>query len=162
MLPPPVDPSTYRAACGRFATGITIATVLGTDHQPQGLTANSFVSVSLEPPLVLVCVQREASVHPHFQAAKAFGISILDETQRTISDRFAYGAGDRFEGISWHAGPLGSPLLDGALVHLDCSVAQHVQAGDHTVFIGEVRFADQREGDPLLYFAGAYKRLEHG
>jgi flavin reductase (DIM6/NTAB) family NADH-FMN oxidoreductase RutF len=161
MLPPPVDPSTFRAACGRFATGVTVATVIGIDGRPQGLTANSFVSVSLEPPLVLFCVDREASVHSHFQTAKAFGISILDETQRAVSDRFAYGSGDRFEGIAWHPGPLGSPLLDGALVQLDCTVVQQIDAGDHTVFIGEVRHADSRDGDPLLYFAGAYKRLEH-
>jgi flavin reductase (DIM6/NTAB) family NADH-FMN oxidoreductase RutF len=162
-MPPLVDPSTFRAACGRFATGITVATVAGADGKPQGMTANSFVSISLEPPLVAVCVEREASIHEHFTVAKAFGISILDETQRSVSDRFAYGAGDRFEGIGWTAGPLGSPLLEGTLVQLDCAIVQQVAAGDHTLFIGEVRHAVAAdEGRPLLYFASAYRRMhEH-
>jgi flavin reductase (DIM6/NTAB) family NADH-FMN oxidoreductase RutF len=157
--PDPVVSAEYRRACSRFATGITIATIAGVDGSPQGLTANSFSSVSLDPPLVLVSVDVAASVHVHFVAAKSFAINILDETQRELSERFAFGRGDRFEGLDWAPGITGAPVIAGSLAVLECVVREHFEGGDHTIFLGEVVRAESRDGQPLIYYASEYRRL---
>ena len=154
-----VDPNHFRKACSQFATGITIPTVLGPDGQPHGFTANSFTSVSLSPPIVLVCVDHKANVIEHFRAADSFAINILEETQQALSNRFAGRGHDRFEGVNWRKGELGVPLIEGAIAHMECRVTDVLEVGDHSLFFGEVLFAQFSVGQPLLYFQGRYETL---
>ena len=154
-----LDPNLFKRACSLFATGITIATTCDADGRPHGLTANSFSSVSLEPPLVLVCIATKSAVHEAFFTSKSFGINILSEDQRSLSDKFAVPGKDRFQGVFWTPGPLGSPWLECALAHFDCRTVERHPAGDHTIFLGEVSALKTAEGAPLLYFASRYHSI---
>src|SRR5438105_3785795 len=136
----------FRAACGKYATGITVATVLEAAGQPHGVTVNSFTSVSLDPPIILFCLDRRAVILNHFQASRRFAINVLCEEQREISGRFARAGIDRFEGIEWTPGETGVPLLPGSLVSLECTLSQTVEAGDHLILLGEVSHLSCREG----------------
>jgi len=131
----------------------------GPDGAPEGLTVNSFTSVSLDPPLILVCIAKTATSYPSFQVAKGFVINVLREDQIDLSQHFASSKSDRFEGIAWRSGAHGAPLLDGVLAALECAVHSSFDAGDHTVFVGQVERAESHEGVPLLYFASAYRKL---
>jgi len=156
-----LDPTQFRKVCGRFATGVAVATILDEGGTPKGLTVNSFVSVSLEPPIISISIERAASIREPFLKANAFGISVLKEEDQWLSERFAYGEGDRFEGVSWQSGQLGVPLLREALATMECTVERHIEVGDHTLFLGEVRFGETpKEGLPLVFYASAYQRLE--
>jgi len=155
-MPAPFDPAQFRRACARFATGITVSTALAPDGTPHGFTANSFTSVSMEPPMVLICVDHRANVLRHFEDAKHFGVNILAEDQEALSVRFAERGLDRFVGIDWHTGATGVPLLGGALARFECATIQTLAAGDHTIILGEVLYAEWQEGAPLLYFAHGY------
>jgi flavin reductase (DIM6/NTAB) family NADH-FMN oxidoreductase RutF len=154
-----VEPDLFRKSCARFATGITIATVIGTDEQPYGLTINSFTSVSCCPPLILICIDYRSSLLPHFRASSHYGINVLSEHQRSLSVRFAERQPDRFDGLDWHHGQTGVPLLMGCLSRMECSVSQVVEAGDHAILIGEVEHTEFEDGKPLLYFASDYRQL---
>ena len=154
-----VDPLSFRRACSRFATGITIATVLGSDGMPHGFTANSFTSVSVDPPMVLLCIDRRANVLPYFQAAPQFGINVLSAEQKELSMRFATRGQDRFEGVAWRTGAGPSPILEGALAQFECVTRQVWEAGDHLVFLGEVVAVQYDDGAPLLYYASAYREV---
>jgi len=154
-----VDADSFRRTCARFATGITVSTVASDDGTPYGITANSFTSVSCCPPLVLICVDHRASALLHFRACSVFGINVLDETQQAHSVRFSQKQSDRFDGIGWRMSDAGVPLLDGALAQIECWVRQVLDAGDHTIFIGEVFRAAHRPGHPLLYFGSEYRYL---
>jgi len=155
----PVDPAAFRRACARFATGITVSTVSGEDGTPYGITANSFTSVSCAPPLVLICIDHRATGLHHFRGSSAFAINVLDESQRDHSVRFSQRKSDRFEGIAWRMSDAGLPLLDGVIAQLECWVRQTLDAGDHTIFIGEVFRVWHRDGPPLLYYASEYRGL---
>lgn len=152
-------PEEFRRACARYATGIAIATVEDADRKPQGLTVNSFTSVSLEPPLVLVCVAKTATAYPAFQVAKGFAINVLRDEQIDLSQHFASSKPERFEGIAWREGLHGAPVLDGVLAVLQCAMHASFDAGDHTIFVGLVERAESHDGAPLLYFASAYRKL---
>lgn len=154
-----VTPDEFRRACGRFATGVAIATVLDAQGAPHGLTVSSFTSVSLEPPLVLICLGHAVTVIQSFRAAKHFGINVLAASQREVSDRFARKGEDRFNGTPWIAGATGVPLLPGALAAIECAVERIVAAGDHDVLIGRMVRAQVAEGAPLVYFASRYREL---
>lgn len=154
-----VDPAEFRRACAQFATGVTIAGVRDASGNPHGLTVNSFTSVSLAPPLVLISIGHQASVIECFRHATHFGISVLDEEQRGLSDRFARRDHDRFDGVAWHPGESGVPLIDGVLTSFECAVYKRVEAGDHDLFLGEVQRLTVRTGRPLLYFASQYRAL---
>src|SRR5690348_7887699 len=150
----------FRRALGCFATGVTVITV-DRDGEVHGMTANAFTSVSLDPMLVLVCVDQRARTHAHLHAKKRFGVNILAEDQRAISeyyarptrthDRAAEEAGAAFERTA-----LGTPVLRGALAYLECRLHTAQDAGDHTIFIAEVEDVRVREGDPLLFYRGKY------
>jgi flavin reductase (DIM6/NTAB) family NADH-FMN oxidoreductase RutF len=157
---PGVDSSLYRTACGKFATGITVVTVVGQDGLPHGITVNSFTSVSLDPPLVLVCIDRKATILPKLEKAEFIGINVLAEDQKELSVQFARAGTDRFEAVPWITGELGAPLLEGALAYYECAVTEIVDAGDHKIFIAEVQHLRCFEGRPLLYFASGYRTLE--
>lgn len=154
-----VDSVSFRRACSRFATGITIATVMAADGSPQGFTANSFTSVSAEPPLVLLCIDRRANILPYFQEANHFAINILSREQKELSMRFAARGLDRFSGVEWRRGVGEAPLLDGALAQFECARREVWEAGDHLVFLGEVVAARHDDGAPLLYYASGYREL---
>jgi flavin reductase (DIM6/NTAB) family NADH-FMN oxidoreductase RutF len=149
-----------------FATGVTIITAWDADHRPTGLTASSFTSVSLHPPLILVCVSQKAQSYPAIKAAGRFAVNILSMGQEAVSRRFATttaAAGDeKFAGLDYRPGPLGLPVLTEALAELECAVVHAYPGGDHTIFVAQVESADCR-GDagkePLLYFRGKYSRL---
>ncbi len=157
--PAPVDPLLYRQTCARFATGITVVTVVDGEGRPHGMTVNSFSSVSLDPPLILVSIDLRNAILGHFLSTRNFAINILAENQQHLSRQFSVPSENRFRGVDWQSGELGVPLLDGVLAHLECAVANTFEAGDHSVLIGEVRFAAYREGRPLVYFGSSYNEL---
>src|SRR5580658_100855 len=146
-----IDTWTYRRTCAQFTTGITVVTTLDSHGHPHGMTVNSFSSVSLDPPLVLVSIDLRNAILGHFISSSWFAINILAEHQEHLSRRFSSTAENRFIEVDWHSGISGMPILDGVLAHLECSVVRTFEAGDHTVLVGEVRCADYREGRPLVY-----------
>ena len=154
-----MDPRLYRRTCAQFATGITVVTTLDSHQHPHGMTVNSFSSVSLDPPLVLVSIDLRNAILGHFISTSWFAINILAEHQEDLSRRFSSTAENRFEDVDWHAGISGTPLLDGVLAQLECSVVNTFEVGDHTVLIGEVKNAGYSEGRPLVYFDSAYRGL---
>jgi flavin reductase (DIM6/NTAB) family NADH-FMN oxidoreductase RutF len=149
----------FRRACGRFATGVAIASATGPNGVPHGLTVNSFSSVSLNPPLVLICLGHAVAAIDAFRETRWFGLSILRQDQRDLSERFARRVDDRFEGLEWRRGATGVPLLADALATMECEIRHRVTAGDHDVFIGEMVRVNAQDGAPLIYFAGEYRRL---
>ena len=154
-----IDTDTFRAALGRFASGITVVTARdeGRDH---GMTVSAFCSVSLEPSCVLVCIGHEASMHELMLRVKHIGINVLATEQEALSRRFADPESDRFDGVGYTRGENGVALLDDALVHLECEVVARYEAGDHTVVICAVERAAAYDGRPLLYYRGGYAQLE--
>lgn len=161
-----LTPADFRKAMGAFATGVTIITV-DLDGEVHGMTANAFTSVSIDPLLVLVCVDHSTRTHAHLHAKKRFGINVLSAGQRAISEYYARPerthehaeaeAGARFERT-----PHGTPMLHGALAYLECRLHSSEEAGDHTIFIAEVEDVILREGDPLLFFRGKYRSVGEG
>jgi flavin reductase (DIM6/NTAB) family NADH-FMN oxidoreductase RutF len=153
----------FRRAMGCFATGVTIITV-DDEGEVHGMTANAFASVSLDPQLVLVCVDQRARTHAHLQAKKRFGVNVLAESQRALSEHYALPAEaqDRAEaeaGTRFERTAHGTPVLQGALAYLECRLHTVQDAGDHTIFIALVEDVVVREGDPLLYFRGMYRSI---
>jgi flavin reductase (DIM6/NTAB) family NADH-FMN oxidoreductase RutF len=155
----PIEAKEFRRLLGHFAAGVTIITTTGKDAKPYGLTATAFCSVSLDPPLVLICVDKKAESHPHVEASRSFAVNLLAQQQIDLSNRFAKSGGAKFEGIDWTRGSLGLPLLPGALAHLECRSVNMVDAGDHTIFVGQVEAGTVAGGEPLLHFNGAYRAL---
>ena len=156
-----VDADTFRSVLGRFASGVTIVTARDDGGHDHGMTVSAFASVSLSPPLVLMCVDHAASMHELLRGHPRFGINILSANQEAYSRRFAdEGETNRFDGIAYTRGESGVVLLDDALAHLECRALAHHDAGDHTVFIAEVERASPRHGRPLLYYRGGYAQLE--
>ncbi|MGG7516513.1 flavin reductase [Allorhizobium undicola] len=150
------DPRALRSAFGSFATGVTVVTSMGDGAKPLGFTANSFASVSLDPPLLLVCLARTSRNFQAMTTAKGFAVNILAETQEAISNIFARPSEDRFAGIDWAIGPFGSPVLGGAAAWFDCSLHQVVEAGDHVILLGKVEAFENSERSGLGYARGKY------
>ncbi len=149
----------FRRACGRFGTGIAIASVVDDNGTPHGLTISSFTSVSLDPPLVLICLGHAVTSIDTFRKARFFGLSLLRDDQREISDRFARKGEARFEGIAWRRGETGVPLLNGVLAEMECAVERRIEAGDHDILIGKLVAAKTHPGEPLIHYAGRYRSL---
>jgi flavin reductase (DIM6/NTAB) family NADH-FMN oxidoreductase RutF len=158
--PRAVSSEEFRYACGRFATGVTIATVLDAEQQPRGLTVSSFTSVSLIPPLISICLGHAVSLIDLFRDASFFGINILAGDQQSLSERFARKGLDRFEGVGWTLGAYNVPLIDGVLAAIECQVDQRFPVGDHDIFVGRMVSTRVREGAPLLHFSGKYRKLQ--
>ena len=156
----PVDHDNFRRVCSCFPTGVTITTLIGTDGQPHGITISSFTSVSLEPPLVLICIDHRSRIVQHLTAGRAFAINVLSDDQRELSSRFARHWENRFSGVAWHTGLTGSPLLEGAAAVLECSLYQSIQAGDHLIVLGQVVGGVSTDRFPLLYFRSSYNNPE--
>ena len=159
----PLNPAQFRKAMGCFATGVTIITldIEGTVH---GMTANAFASVSLDPTLVLVCVDHSTRTHAHLHAKKRFGINVLSEQQRAISDYYArpertHENAEGEVGAHFDRTSHGTPILHGSLAYLECRLHSAQVAGDHTIFIAEVEDVIVHDGDPLLFFRSKYRKV---
>jgi flavin reductase (DIM6/NTAB) family NADH-FMN oxidoreductase RutF/pimeloyl-ACP methyl ester carboxylesterase len=154
------DARTLRDAMGCFATGITIVTAIDPGNNPIGLTANSFTSLSLDPPLLLLCIANTAGSAPVLRGAEHFGVNVLQISQQLASNRFAGKSEDRFAATAWSPGETGVPLLAGSLVSFECRRGAVHEGGDHFILVGEVvRAQFEPRRDPLLYFRGKYRRL---
>lgn len=154
-----IGPDEFRHILSHFASGVTVVTTWDADGRPTGLTASAFASVSLDPPLILVCVDHRAQCYPAIHASGRFAVNILAAEHETVSRRFASTEADKFGSVPHRPGPLGLPLLTEALAHLECRTVHAYPGGDHTIFVGEVEAAQARDGEPLLYFRGSYTRL---
>ncbi|MBT2302084.1 flavin reductase [Variovorax paradoxus] len=156
-----IEPTLFRQLLGCFPTGVAIITTRTADGRPAGLTCNSFSSVSLEPPLVLFSLRKASSLLGAFAEADAFAINILSERQDALSSRFASSKiADKFEGVAWRSGPLGMPIIEDCLASFECSVHARHEAGDHDVFIGEVKHMSGGPADQaLVFYKGAYMML---
>jgi flavin reductase ActVB len=154
-----ISPELFRNVLGRFASGVTVITAVDGDGAPQGMTVSAFSSVSLEPPLVLVCIADDATMAPVMAQASAFGVHILGSTHEALSRRFASQAADRFTDVAHTVGALGAPQLTEALAWLQCRIVARHPAGDHMIVVGQVEAAGTEDGSPLLYFRGRYATL---
>ena len=152
----PIDPPTFRATVGRFASGITVITARDADGRDVGMTVSAFSSLSLDPPLVLICIDNGASVAPVLEHCERFAVNVLSDEQEPLSRRFSEREIDRFEGVAYHRGQLDLALLDGAIANLECQVHARYAGGDHTILVGAVEATSVREGHPLLYYRGGY------
>ena len=157
-----LDTGLFRRVMGRFATGVTVITAEA-EGGVRGMTANAFTSVSLEPQLVLVCVDHRAQTHAHLTARKRFGINVLSEGQAAISEHYAdpdrQPSGAEQAGARFDRTTQGTPVLHGALAYLECRLQDARDAGDHTIFIGEVEEVVVREGEPLIFFGADYHSI---
>ncbi len=154
-----IEKNELRRVMGHFATGVTVITTLRASGELHGLTANAFTSVSLIPPLVLVCVDKKAESYPCFEESKVFTVNILASDQEALSRRFAVSGGEKFQGVAYRAGANNAPILEGALAYIECRVTNTIDGGDHTIYLGEVEQAETREVKPLLFFRGGYREI---
>jgi flavin reductase ActVB len=155
-----VDAPSFRRALSQFASGITVVATRDAAGRPAGLTASAFCSVSLDPPLVLVCINHHSEVSTALRSSGLFGISVLQEEQEPWSRRFASGGPNKFAEAELLTGPHGMPLVPEALAHLECRVRSCHPEGDHTIWVGEVLEIATAPGRPLIYHASGYRRLE--
>ena len=156
------DAKEFRRVMGLFATGVTIITTRDRKGNFYGLTANAVTSLSLVPPLVLVCIDRKAETFAHFYDSKTFVVNILAEDQQQVSARFAKSGGDKFTGVPYRLGQLGTPILEGAIGCLECRIVETHEGGDHVIHMGEVEHAESGGGRPLLFFQGQYRQIAGG
>jgi len=154
-----LDAREIRNVMGHFATGVTVITTSDITGTPFGLTVNSFTSLSLNPPLVVVCVDKTVDCYSCFDESKVFAVNILSEDQEELSRRFATKGIEKFAGIQWRMGEHGLPLLDGVIGTIECKVTRSYEGGDHTLFLGEILSATAKGDRPLLFFKGKYHRL---
>ena len=155
----PVSPEEFRVALGHFASAVTVVTTRLDDGNPAGITVTAFSSLSLEPPLVVVCIDRGAWLHDRLPIGKHFAVNMLSEEQEVISRLFASSQRDPFRGIGFDDGRFGSPLLHDTMANLECQIVDRVAGGDHTIVVGQVESAQVTERKPLLYFRGGYTRM---
>ena len=155
-----LDARKFRDIMGTFTTGVTIVTTMDNDT-PYGITANSFTSVSLSPPLVMFCLGKSSTNFEAFMASDCFAVNILSSQQGALSTRFATFEGDRFDGLNWTAWDTGAPILENVIGAIDCRLEATHDAGDHVIMLGLVVRAEMKNNaPPLLYFKGGYERLE--
>ena len=155
-----MESAEFRRILGHWVTGVSVVTARGEDGVPYGLTANAFCSVALQPPLILVCVEKIADSHNVIHRAGHFAVNVLASDQERLARQFAeWHASKKFTGIGFHNELTGSPILDDALAWVDCRTWASHDGGDHTIYIGEVLAGDAREGSPLLYYRGGYGRF---
>jgi flavin reductase (DIM6/NTAB) family NADH-FMN oxidoreductase RutF len=153
-----IDEARFRQVMGHFASGVTVITT-EQGGRLYGMTVSSFCSLSLQPPLVLICITTALATHTALAEAGMFAVNILSQSQEHLSRLFSSRIDDKFEQVGWHRGPRGLPLLDGSLASFECQITDRLSGGDHTIFVGEVLSADVREGQPLLYYRGGYHGL---
>lgn len=150
----------FKAAMGAFASGVTVVTTVDPQGRKWGITVNAFSSLSMEPPLCLICIDNRAGSVDALKAAEAFAVNILGADQQEVSDRFASRIDDKFEGIVHDAGSAtGCPLIKGALVTVECDVRDITDGGDHQIFIGTIKSVHVGDGQPLVYWRGGYRAI---
>ena len=155
-----IDSQLFRNTMGQFSTGVVVATAC-LDDVPAGFAAQSFVSLSLDPPLVALCPAKTSTSWPKIRDSGSFCINMLASDQQPVCDAFARSGGDKFEGLAWTAGVTGSPVLDGILAYVDCTLEAEHDAGDHTIAIGRVQKLEVvGSGTPLLFYRGGYGTFE--
>lgn len=154
-----IDSQELRRIMGHFVTGVTVITTKDMDGRPNGLTANAFMSLSLNPPLVLISVDKGAQCYACFNLQNGFTVNFLSESQEEVSRRFATKGIDKFAGLQWKVGGNGAAILDGAIGYIECRITQCYEGGDHTIVIGEIVNAEASGERPLLFFKGKYRRL---
>ena len=154
----PVDDATFKLAMSHFASGVT---VVATEHggKRYGLTVASFASLSLHPPLVVVCIEKGVQSHDAIAASRKFGVSILSDSQADVSGRFATKGEDKFAGLDVRNGRTGVPLIPGAICTMECAVRDQLPGGDHSIFVGEVMNVETGEGKPLVYYRSGYRQI---
>lgn len=155
-----IDPDHFRAILGRFTTGVTVVTICDSSGRDHGMTVTAFSSLSLSPPLVLICIDNNATMANDMAHATSFGVSILSESQEPLSRRFAGVVDDRFAGLATTRGTLGNILLSDVLAALECRIVSRHIAGDHCIVVGEVMHGSVGDDRPLLYYRGGYAQLE--
>jgi flavin reductase (DIM6/NTAB) family NADH-FMN oxidoreductase RutF len=154
-----VTKDVFRQSLGCFASGVSVVTTRSSDGRLHGITVSAFSSLSLDPPLVLICIDKGASLHQQLEPGGFFAVNLLAEDQEAISRRFASRDSDRFSGVEFTEGVTGPPLIKGSLACIECRVVDALPGGDHTIFVGEVVSTQVKEGAPLLYFRGKYCKL---
>lgn len=156
----PMDEHRFRRVLSRFASGVTVVTAVGGDGVNHGMTVSAFCSLSLEPPLILVCIDHGTVMHGILEGATTFTINVLAADQEDLARKFSDPDDDRFEGTSYTRGANGLALLTGAAAWLECALAHRYEGGDHTIFVGRVEVADAGDKQPLVYYRGGYGSLE--
>lgn len=156
----PVTTDEFRAALRHFPAGVTVVTTRDREGRPSGLTASAFTSVSLDPPLVLVCVDRVATAHPAVEDHGWFAVNVLGKSQEHLSRQFAASTPDKFVGVAFREGQARLPILEDVVAALECRVVHRYVGGDHTIFVGQVEGVSIAGGPPLVYFQGSYHHLE--
>ena len=160
----PLDPRAFRTIMGTFATGVTVITMPTRDGGAWGMTANSFTSLSLDPTLVVVCVDKSTRTHEFLLDTNAWAVNILAADQEAVSRNFALKEGNeerRMVGTAWRPGRTGAPIIEGVLSYIDCRTYAKFDGGDHTIFLGEVVEAavNEDKSEPLLFYRGRYRTL---
>jgi len=155
-----INQDEFRAALGRFASGVTIVTTRDKTGRFHGITVSAFCSVSLEPPLILVCIDKDTGSHRALEETDSFVVNILREDQQYLSDRFASFLPDKFDGVEYYLGIDDLPVLENVPANLECRLRYSHAGGDHTIFVGEIERATLSDGKPLVYFYGNYRKIE--
>ncbi len=156
----PISKEEFRHALGRFASGVTVVTTKDSGGRLHGITVSAFCSVSLEPPLILVCIEKNTGSHYAFEQSNSFVVNILREDQQYISDRFASYLPDKFAEVKYHSGIDDLPVLEDVLANLECRLVNSHTSGDHTIYVGEIETVMINDGNPLVYWHGNYRELE--
>ncbi len=154
-----IDTNELRRVMGHFPTGVAVVTTHDQSGTLHGLTVNSLTSVSLAPPLLLVCIDKKSETYPCFEQSGVFTVNILAGGQEALSRRFAISGGNKFDGVSYRIGANGAPILVGALACLECKLAATYGGGDHIIYLGEIEQAETSVGKPLLFYRGGYRTL---
>jgi flavin reductase (DIM6/NTAB) family NADH-FMN oxidoreductase RutF len=154
----PVDHAEFRSALGHFAAGVTVVTA-AFEGKKAGITVTAFSSLSLDPPLVLICIDKKARMHDRLAVGGYFAVNLLAADQELVSRAFASSKSDPFHEIGYHEGASGAPLIQGAIAAVECKIVDRLPGGDHTIVIGEVEATHIHEGKPLVYFRGGYSQL---
>jgi len=150
----------FRHALGRFASGVTVVTAKDADGKLHGITVSAFCSVSLDPPLILVCIDVNTGSHRALTQTDSFVVNILSDDQQYLSNRFASYLPDKFEAVKYSLGIDNLPVLEGVLANLECRLVNSHPNGDHTIFVGQIERATIGDGNPLVYWHGNYRKLE--
>lgn len=155
-----LEPDAFRAVLGRFACGVTVVTATDESGVDHGMTVSAFASVSLEPPLIVVCIDKTASMHDVITNSECFAINVLAATQEALARRFADTGAQKFGGVGYTRGESGAPILNDVLAQIECKRVSSTMTGDHTVIIAETMAASLRDVRPLLYYRGGFAQLE--
>ncbi len=156
----PVSEDEFRRALSCFASGVTVVTTIDASGEVHGLTVSAFCSVSLAPPLVLICIEKTTASHFAFRESGAFVVNFLNESQVDLSEHFATPFADKFSVVASRPGILGIPILEDTLANLECRIKHDFDGGDHSIFVGEVETATAFSGSPIIYFQSDYRKLQ--